>query len=162
LGIAEHSHRSAIATKILEEAKADLASYLDVPEDYEILFMQAGGTGQFSATIYNLVGAWVTRKQQEAKKSGANEAEVQAILKKQVDEQLRLDYVLTGGWSLKAYQEACRLLGPEHVNIVADARKINDGKFGKIPEESTWSLSNSPAFVYYCDNETVDGKPFFA
>ncbi|KAK6833987.1 hypothetical protein PG987_008681 [Apiospora arundinis] len=32
LGIAEHSHRSAIATKILEEAKADLANYLDVPE----------------------------------------------------------------------------------------------------------------------------------
>ncbi|KAK8035335.1 hypothetical protein PG993_010330 [Apiospora rasikravindrae] len=160
LGIAEHSHRSAIATKILEEAKADLASYLDVPEDYEILFMQAGGTGEFSATIYNLVGAWVTRKQQEAEKAGADEAKVQADLKKQVDEQLKLDYVVTGGWSLKAYQEACRLLGPEHVNLVADARTINDGKFGKIPEESTWKLSKDPAMVYYCDNETVDGVEF--
>ncbi|KAK7967790.1 uncharacterized protein PG986_002067 [Apiospora aurea] len=160
LGIAEHSHRSAIATKILEEAKADLASYLDVPEDYEILFMQAGGTGEFSATIYNLVGAWVTRKQQEAEKAGADKAKVQADLKKQVDEQLKLDYVVTGGWSLKAYQEACRLLGPEHVNLVADARTINDGKFGKIPEESTWQLSQDPAMVYYCDNETVDGVEF--
>ncbi|KAK8001407.1 phosphoserine aminotransferase [Apiospora marii] len=160
LGIAEHSHRSAIATKILEEAKADLASYLDVPEDYEILFMQAGGTGEFSATIYNLVGAWVTRKQQEAEKAGADETKVQEELKKQVDEQLKLDYVVTGGWSLKAYQEACRLLGPEHVNLVADSRTINDGKFGKIPEESTWKLSKDPAMVYYCDNETVDGVEF--
>ncbi|KAK8003429.1 hypothetical protein PG989_003148 [Apiospora arundinis] len=160
LGIAEHSHRSAIATKILEEAKADLANYLDVPEDYEILFMQAGGTGEFSATIYNLVGAWLTRKQQEAEKSGADEAKVHADLKKQVDDQLKLDYIVTGGWSLKAYQEACRLLGPEHVNLVADARKINDGKFGKIPDESTWQLSQEAALVYYCDNETVDGVEF--
>lgn len=160
MGIAEHSHRSAIATKILEEAKADLASYLDVPEDYEILFMQAGGTGEFSATIYNLVGAWVTRKQQEAEKAGADETKVQEELRKQVNEQLKLDYVVTGGWSLKAYQEACRLLGPEHVNLVADSRTINDGKFGKIPEESTWKLSKDPAMVYYCDNETVDGVEF--
>ncbi|KAK7954484.1 hypothetical protein PG996_015294 [Apiospora saccharicola] len=159
LGIAEHSHRSAIATKILEEAKADLASYLDVPEDYEILFMQAGGTGEFSATIYNLVGAWVTRKQQEAEKAGADETKVQEELKKQVGE-LKLDYIVTGGWSLKAYQEACRLLGPEHVNLVADSRTINDGKFGKIPEEQTWKLSKEPAMVYYCDNETVDGVEF--
>lgn len=160
LGIAEHSHRSAIATKILDEAKADLASYLDVPEDYEILFMQGGGTGQFSSVVYNLVGAWVTRKQQEAEKAGADEAKVEADLKKQVDErELQLDFIVTGGWSLKAYQEACRLLGPEHVNLVADARKINpDKKFGKIPEESTWNLSKSPAMVYYCDNETVDGR----
>ncbi|KAI1745830.1 pyridoxal phosphate-dependent transferase [Xylaria scruposa] len=30
----------------------------------------------------------------------------------------------------------------------------NEGKFGKIPEASTWSLSKDAAFVYYCDNET--------
>jgi phosphoserine aminotransferase len=56
-------------------------------------------------------------------------------------------------WSLKASQEAVRLLGPEYVNIVADARKINDGKFGKIPDESTWTLSHKPAMVYLCENE---------
>jgi phosphoserine aminotransferase len=44
-------------------------------------------------------------------------------------------------------------LGPEHVNIVADARKINDGKFGKIPDESTWKLSKKAAMVYMCENE---------
>lgn len=161
LGIAEHSHRSALAAKIIEEAKADLASYLDIPDDYEILFMQGGGSGEFSATVYNLVGAWVTRKQQEAAKQvGDDEAKVTELLQKQVSTELRLDYLVTGSWSLKAYQEACRLVGEEHVNLATDARTINDKKFGKIPDESTWKLSKDAAMVYYCDNETVDGVEF--
>lgn len=47
LGIAEHSHRSQYAADIINQAKTDLASYLDIPEDYEILFMQGGGSGEF-------------------------------------------------------------------------------------------------------------------
>lgn len=43
---------------------------------------------------------------------------------------------------------------------MADARKANGGKFGKIPDESNWELSKDAAFVYYCDNETVDGVEF--
>ncbi|KAK6084790.1 phosphoserine aminotransferase [Seiridium cupressi] len=161
LGIAEHSHRSAHATKIINEAKADLASYLDIPDDYEILFMQGGGTGEFSATVYNIVGAWVARKQQEATKQvGDDGAKVTELLQKQVASELKLDYLVTGGWSLKAYQEACRLLGEEYVNLATDARTINDKKFGKIPDESTWKLSKDAAMVYYCDNETVDGVEF--
>lgn len=45
------------------------------------------------------------------------------------------------------------MLGPEHVNIASDARKVNDGKFGKIADESTWQLSPKPAMVYLCENE---------
>lgn len=56
-------------------------------------------------------------------------------------------------WSSKASQEATRLLGPELVNIASDARKVNDGKFGKIADESTWQLSPKPAMVYLCENE---------
>lgn len=162
LGIAEHSHRSALATNIINEAKADLASYLDIPDDYDIAFMQGGGSGQFSATAYNLVGAWVARKHQEifgdikkTEKEPLNEPKLVQELKESVDRDLKLDYIVTGGWSQKAAAEAARLLGPEHVNIAADAREINDGKFGKIPEESTWKLSKDHAFVYFCDNETV-------
>jgi phosphoserine aminotransferase len=59
-------------------------------------------------------------------------------------------------WSSKASQEAIRLLGPEHVNIVADSRTINEGKFGKIPDESTWKLSKKAAMVYMCENEVGD------
>ncbi|KUJ20093.1 phosphoserine aminotransferase [Mollisia scopiformis] len=164
LGLAEHSHRSELATNILNETKTDLAKYLDVPDDYEILFMQGGGSGEFSATVYNLVNVWVARRKQKILKElnipEGKEIPEDVLLKelqKAVDEELKVDYLVTGSWSLKASQEAARLIGPEHVNIVADARKVNDGKFGKIPEESTWKLSKNPAMVYYCDNETVDG-----
>ncbi|KAI0550836.1 phosphoserine aminotransferase [Xylaria curta] len=167
LGIAEHSHRSQHAADIINEAKADLASYLDIPDDYEVLFMHSGGSGQFSSTVYNLVGAWVTRKKAEilkqlgaAKEEEADQNKLVEELRKAIDSELKLDYLVTGGWSLKASQEAARLLGPEHVNIAADARTINEGKFGKIPEASTWKLSKDAAFVYYCDNETVDGVEF--
>ncbi|EAQ84477.1 hypothetical protein CHGG_08491 [Chaetomium globosum CBS 148.51] len=152
LGIAEHSHRSAMATNIINEAKADLASYLDIPDDYEILFLHGGGTGEFAATAYNLVGAWVARKHSEP---GGSVPELQSAVK-----DLKLDYIVTGSWSQKAAAEAERLFGAEHVNIVADSRKTNDGKFGKIPDESTWNLTPGAAMVYYCDNETVDGVEF--
>lgn len=167
LGIAEHSHRSEHATNIINAAKADLTTFLDIPDDYEILFMQGGGSGEFSATIYNLVGAWVTRQKAQVLKDlgvsdekDADQEKLIGELKKAVQEKLKVDYVVTGGWSDKAHKEAIRLLGPENVNLVADSRSSNDGKFGTIPDESTWKLSKDPAFVYYCDNETVDGVEF--
>ncbi|OTA67400.1 phosphoserine aminotransferase-like protein [Hypoxylon sp. EC38] len=167
LGIAEHSHRSQYAADIINEAKADLANYLDIPDDYEILFMQGGGTGEFSATVYNLVGAWVTKKKAEILKqlgaqseAEANQEELVSALRKAIDSELKLDYLVTGGWSLKAYQEAGRILGPEYTNLATDARTVNQGKFGKIPDEKTWNLSKGAAMVYYCDNETVDGVEF--
>jgi len=165
LGIAEHSHRSALATDIINESKQDLTNYLDVPAgEYEVLWMVAGGTGGFSASVYNLVGAWVARQHaailKELGGDAADEAQVLAALRKKVESDLKLDYIVTGSWSLKAYQEAVRLLGPEYVNLAADARTVNGGKFGKIPDESTWKLSKDAAMVYYCDNETVDGVEF--
>lgn len=167
LGIAEHSHRSELAATIINEAKADLTTYLDIPEDYEVLFMQGGGSGQFSATAYNFIGAWVAKKRLEVfghlKKSDEedlNQPTLMQELKVKVDTHLKLDYIVTGGWSQKAAAEAARLIGPQHVNVVADARTVNDGKWGKIPEESAWKLSKDAAMVYYCDNETVDGVEF--
>lgn len=163
LGIAEHSHRSALAADIINNAKADLATYLDIPTDeYEILFMQGGGSGEFSATVYNMVGAWVTqRKAAILKDNNVEEKDCkESLLWHEVAQglpSLKVDYIVTGSWSLKAYEEAKRLLGPQYVNLVCDARTINDGKFGKIPDQSTWNLSPDAAMVYYCDNETVDG-----
>ncbi|KAI5461511.1 pyridoxal phosphate-dependent transferase [Mariannaea sp. PMI_226] len=163
LGIAEHSHRSELASNILKEAKEDLINYLDIPDDYDVLFMQGGGTGEFSATLYNLLGVWVTRKRAsiatQLDKSPSDDAVI-AGLRTAIEEELKFDYIITGSWSKKAYEEAARLLGPEHVNPVTDGRHYNAGKFGKIPDESTWKLSKNPAMVYYCDNETVDGVEF--
>ncbi|RKF80648.1 Phosphoserine aminotransferase [Golovinomyces cichoracearum] len=175
LGLAEISHRSAIASDILHQAKTDLATYLDIPLDsYEILFMQAGATGQFSATVYNFIAIWIAKKKQRILKEirrerdtsshqfSAEEEEdlVLERLREVASKELILDYLVTGSWSLKASQEAIRLLGPEHVNVATDTREINHGKFGRLTPESSWNLSRDAAMVYYCDNETVDGIEF--
>ncbi|RAL13883.1 O-phospho-L-serine:2-oxoglutarate transaminase [Aspergillus homomorphus CBS 101889] len=162
LGVAEHSHRSELAANILNTAKADLANFLDIPSSYEILFMQGGGSGQFGATVYNIVSVWVEKQRQKILKENAEISEEDTLkeLLKKVESELRLDYLVTGSWSLKASQEAVRLLGPEYVNVVSDSRTVNDGKFGKIADESAWSLSPKAAMVYMCDNETVDGVEF--
>ena len=174
LGLAEHSHRSPLANKILVDTKTALSSLLDIPEDYEILFMQAGGSGEFSAVVYNLVNVWVERRRRRIEKElevqgGSKEDITKKVLerlKKEKEEELKLDYLVTGSWSLKASQEAARLLGPEYVNVAIDARESNGGKFGTIPDEGTWRLNtkrnsgSDSAFVYYCDNETVDGVEF--
>ncbi|KAI0598078.1 hypothetical protein F4775DRAFT_592826 [Biscogniauxia sp. FL1348] len=56
-------------------------------------------------------------------------------LEKVVDFGLKLDYPVTGGWSLQAYQETGRPLKPEFVNLASDSRVSNGGKFGKVLEE---------------------------
>ena len=171
LSLAEISHRSATANKIVAESKAALVSLLDIPDNYEILFMHGGGSAEFSAVVFNMVAVWVERRRRRAKKDLAgDEQKVLERVKREVQEELRLDYLVTGSWSLKASQEAAELLEPLGkglINVALDSRGANREKFGSIPDESTWKLTPSPnqggkgsAFVYYCDNETVDGVEF--
>lgn len=168
IGLAEISHRSPTANGILADAKAALTNLYDIPDTYEILFMQAGGSGEFSAVVHNLVAVWVERRRRKLEKelAGKEDAIVEK-LKEQVATELKVDYLVTGSWSLKASQEAARLIGSKHVNVALDCRKFNNGKFGKIPDETEWSLTptkkeggTGSALVYYCDNETVDGVEF--
>ena len=171
LSLAEISHRSATATKILGDTRAALTSLLDIPDNYEILYMQGGGSGEFSAVVFNMVAVWVEKRRRRAESElGDDEEKLLERIRKEVKEDLRLDYLVTGSWSLKASQEAAQLLEPlgkGFVNVALDARQSNGGKFGTIPEEETWKLTPSTraggkgsAFVYYCDNETVDGVEF--
>ncbi len=48
LSLAEISHRSKTAESILSDARNALIELLDIPNDYEVLFMHGGGSGQFS------------------------------------------------------------------------------------------------------------------
>lgn len=168
LSLAEISHRSATANQILADTKAALTSLLSIPDNYEILFMHGGGTGEFSAVVFNMVAFWAEKRRQAAvKRYGADEDKVLETVRRELKEELRLDYLVTGSWSLKASQEAANLLEPlgkAFVNVVSDARAGNGGKFGVIPPEETWNLTKSraeegpgSAFIYWCENETVDG-----
>lgn len=77
--VMEMSHRSASFKKIAEEAEADLRELMEIPDNYKVLFLQGGGTLQFSMVPLNLL--------RNSKKA---------------------DYCVTGTWAKKAYKEACK------------------------------------------------------
>lgn len=165
LSLAEISHRSPTATQVLSDTKAAMTELLNIPDSHEILFMHGGGSGEFSAVVFNMVAFWVEKRRRLAEKECNGDAnQVLERVRAEVRNDLRLDYLVTGSWSLKASQEAAKLLQPlggHPVNVATDAREQNGGKFGVIPSEDTWQLTpNDCAFVYYCDNETVDGVEF--
>lgn len=63
------------------------------------------------------------------------------------------DYIVTGSWSAKAYKEAQKY---GTANLVYPKAE----KFTKIVNQNEWTLSADASYVYYCDNETVDGVEF--
>lgn len=152
LGLAEHSHRSALSAGILDTATANLKKLLRVPEGYTVIYTQGGGTGGFAATAYNIAAA-------RAKQILDAEPDLEKA-KAKVDK-LKAQYFVTGTWSSKARTEGKRLLGESKVVTVTDAKK-EQGKFGEIPAKEGWKFApaEESLFAYYCDNETVDGVEF--
>ena len=163
IGITEISHRSKEFTGLLAELEARIRKQLDVPPTHKIIFTQGGGTGQFSAVVYNLL------------------ARHRLLYPELSDGERRLEYVLTGSWSKKAMEEGKRLCVGQKgvggdVSVVVDARTFSkDGKsFDNIPPHAEYQFSPyttaslvhlrtrppPPALIYYCDNETVDGVQF--
>lgn len=73
-----------------------------------------------------------------------------------------MDYVVTGTWSHKAQQEAARLAHPgKHAEVNIAATTKPEG-FTRLParEEYNFSPKGEAAFVYYCENETINGVQF--
>eukprot|EP01135_Chromosphaera_perkinsii_P005313 Nk52_evm1s340 gene=Nk52_evmTU1s340 len=70
-------------------------------------------------------------------------------------EEMVADYLITGTWSNKATKEA-----EKYGKINRVLPKNPSGKYDTIPDVSTWSLSPNASYVYYCENETVDGVVF--
>ncbi|KAK6511577.1 Phosphoserine transaminase [Arthrobotrys musiformis] len=150
LSLVEQSHRSALSGQILQSAKDSFLKIINATADtHTVLFMAGGGTLQFSAVVYNLFSLWALKNPERA----AN------------GERGFCEYLVTGGWSSKAADEAKRLVGEENVNVVFDSRNYSESKkFGNIPDAGEWKgnlkKGRDSAFVYYCDNETVDGVEF--
>jgi phosphoserine aminotransferase len=63
-----------------------------------------------------------------------------------------VDFVVTGGWSTKSYKEARRYCEPHlAASNEADGHTL-------MPRD--WRLSDNPAYVHLCTNETVHGIEF--
>ena len=55
MSVMEMSHRSKVFLSIFEQTKADLKRLMQVPDDYEILFLQGGASLQFAMVAMNLM-----------------------------------------------------------------------------------------------------------
>lgn len=64
------------------------------------------------------------------------------------------DFVLTGSWSVKSRKEAARY-GNTHV-----AASSVEANFTAVPDQADWKLSENPAYLHFCSNETIDGVEF--
>ena len=61
------------------------------------------------------------------------------------------DYVVSGNWSQKSMQEAARY-GRVHLAASSEAQG-----FTCMPDLDSWQLSENPAYVHFCSNETIGG-----
>lgn len=125
MSVMEMSHRSPAYQAILDAAEADLRSLMGIPENYKVLFMQGGASQQFAAVPMNLMKNRVA------------------------------DYVITGQWAKKAWQEA-GMYG--QANAVASSA---DKVFSYIPDCSDLPISENADYVYICENNTIYGTKFW-
>jgi phosphoserine aminotransferase len=93
MSVMEMSHRGKEYMSIASEAEADLREIMAIPENYKVLFLQGGGSSQFSAVPLNLL---------RGKESA--------------------DYVNTGIWSEKAIEEAKRYCSVNVVSSTEDTK----------------------------------------
>ena len=124
MSVMEMSHRSKPYQKIIDEAEADLRKLMGIPDNYQVLFMQGGASQQFAMVPMNLMKNRVA------------------------------DYIITGQFSKKAWQEA-RLFG--QANAVATSA---DRNFTYIPDCSDLPISDDADYVYICENNTIYGTKF--
>ena len=124
MGVMEMSHRSKAYQKIIDTAEEDLRSLMGIPDNYKVLFMQGGASQQFAMVPMNLM------------KNGV------------------ADYIITGQWAKKAYQEA-QMYGK--ANAIASSA---DKTFSYIPDCSDLPVSQDADYVYICENNTIYGTKF--
>ena len=123
MSIIEHSHRGKAFESVHDEALSLLRELLSIPDDYHVLFLQGGASHQFAMVPLNLL---------PAEKSA--------------------DYVLTGGWAEKAYEEAGR------IGTVRVAATTAEGKrYTRVPRQNELALDPSAAYLHYTTNNTLFG-----
>ncbi len=77
--VMEMSHRSKVYDSIIKGAEQLFREIMNIPDNYKVLFLQGGASTQFAAIPLNFM-------------NGSGKA----------------DFIITGQWAKKAYQEACK------------------------------------------------------
>ena len=124
MSVMEMSHRSAAFQQIIDEAEADLRDLLQIPDNYKVLFLQGGASLQFAMIPMNLMRNRVA------------------------------DYIVTGQWARKAWQEAQKY---GKANKIATSE---DKTFSYIPDCSDLPISEDADYVYICENNTIYGTKY--
>ena len=122
--VMEMSHRSKVYDDIIKEAEKDLRDLMNIPDNYKVLFLQGGASQQFAAIPMNLM------------KNGV------------------ADFIVTGQWAKKAWQEAQKY---GKANKIASSE---DKTFSYIPDCSDLPISEDADYVYICHNNTIYGTTF--
>ena len=123
--VMEMSHRSKYFYEIIFECEKLLRSVMSVPKNYEILFLQGGASMQFAMVPLNLM-----------------------------NKNHCADFILSGNWAKKAYQEASKF---GKANVVATSE---DNNFSYIPKIKESSLSKNADYLHFCYNNTIYGTRF--
>ena len=124
MSVMEMSHRSKMFENIIQEAESDLRDLLEIPENYKVLFLQGGASQQFAMIPMNLMKNRVA------------------------------DYIVTGQWAKKAWQEAQKY---GKANKIASSE---DKTYSYIPDCSDLPISPDADYVYICENNTIYGTKF--
>lgn len=124
MSVMEMSHRSKVFDDLIQETEADLRDIMQIPDNYKVLFLQGGASLQFSMIPMNLMKNRVA------------------------------DYIVTGQWAKKAWQEAQKY---GQANAIASSE---DKTFSYIPDCSDLPVSENADYVYICENNTIYGTKF--
>jgi phosphoserine aminotransferase len=126
MSVMEMGHRTALFEPIALETEAKLRALMGIPQDYAVLFLQGGAATQFGMVPANL-----------APVPGG-----------------KADYVVTGHWSNRAWQEGQKLT---QANLAADGK---DSNYMDIPPVSAWKIRKDASYLHYTVNETIGGVEF--
>ena len=124
MSVMEMSHRSQVFDDIIKEAEQDLRDLMHIPDNYKVLFLQGGASQQFAMIPMNLMKNKVA------------------------------DYIVTGQWAKKAWQEAQKY---GTANKIASSE---DKTFSYIPDCSDLPISPDADYVYICENNTIYGTKY--
>lgn len=124
MSVLEMSHRSPAFQSIIDEAEKDLRELMNIPDNYKVLFLQGGASLQFAMIPMNLMKNKVA------------------------------DYIVTGQWAKKAYEEAKKY---GKANKIATSE---DETFSYIPDCSDLPISEDADYVYICENNTIYGTKY--